>query len=119
MLLYVLLIGLYVVLMSGFLFWVIRRRRKIVEEIQREFSGETVLASTPKANYFGQQSAGMLRVRGNGILLLTPKELHFRMYAPGSSLEHPRLGPAIHPNAPFLFWKNHLSSAFTNQLLGR
>ena len=34
------------------------------------------------ANYFGQESLGTWKVRGNGVLLLTKSQLYFEMWKP-------------------------------------
>ncbi len=45
-------------------------------------AGERVLLREPAANLFGVRSQGMGQVRGNGVLTLTDRRLHFLMWLP-------------------------------------
>jgi len=44
--------------------------------------GEEIVLREPAANLFGLRSRGMGQVRGNGVLTLTDRRLHFLMWLP-------------------------------------
>ena len=52
------------------------------KEVLGRFQPGEVLLSSPNANFFGKTSLGMTQVRGNGVLVLTAKELFFEMWIP-------------------------------------
>ena len=56
--------------------------KKRINEILEKFSDKTILISNNMANFFGQESLGVWKVRGNGVLLLTEEELFFGMWKP-------------------------------------
>jgi len=56
--------------------------KKRINEILEKFSDKTILISDNMANFFGQESLGVWKVRGNGVLLLTEEELFFGMWKP-------------------------------------
>ncbi|MCK4953145.1 hypothetical protein KAS14_05120 [Candidatus Bathyarchaeota archaeon] len=53
-----------------------------INEVMEKFKDETVLGAFGSANFFGQESLGLGQVRGNGVLVLTEKELYFEMWSP-------------------------------------
>lgn len=61
--------------------WIRRLRRAAVEDLRRDVGGERVYRVND-CNFFGVLSSGYAQVRGNGVLALTEKGLHFRMLAP-------------------------------------
>ncbi|NHJ85704.1 MAG: hypothetical protein FK734_09600 [Asgard group archaeon] len=56
----------------------IDRSKKILEK----FEGSDIIRSFAGANFFGQESRGLWQFRGNGVLILTSKELFFEMWMP-------------------------------------
>jgi hypothetical protein len=60
--------------------------RKILKNrsagIGKKFEGREILFSSPGASYFGRESAGLWQVRGNGDLIITPREVYFEMWFP-------------------------------------
>jgi hypothetical protein len=57
-------------------------RRRTCEHIRRKFAGKLIVRESIGANFFGRSSLGMGQIRGNGVLVLTPGELYFMMFAP-------------------------------------
>ncbi|MHA2399680.1 MAG: hypothetical protein ACXADU_12430 [Promethearchaeota archaeon] len=53
--------------------------KKRINEIHEKFRGQTILLSDDMANFFGQESLGVWKIRGNGVLLLTKEDLFFGM----------------------------------------
>ena len=47
-----------------------------------KFKDEKVLGAFGSENFFGQESLGLGQIRGNGVLVLTEKELYFEMWHP-------------------------------------
>ena len=47
-----------------------------------QFQNKKIIHSDSFVNYFGRESQGMKQIRGNGILILTEKELYFELYLP-------------------------------------
>ena len=51
--------------------------KKRTQEIEEMFLGKNVILMSKGANFFGQQSKGAAKqIRGNGVLILTDKELY-------------------------------------------
>jgi len=65
--------------------WIRQIRKDAIAAIRRSTEGEEVYL-VEDCNFFGQQSAGYKQVRGNGILALTDKGIHFRMLIPSKEL---------------------------------
>jgi len=63
--------------------------KKRTREIEEQFTGKNILLTSRGANFFGQESKGLGQVRGNGVLLLTDKELYFGMWTPKKELKIP------------------------------
>jgi len=57
--------------------------------MEKRFVGQRIILTALNANFFGQQSKGGMRVRGNGILVLTEIELWFSLAAPERELSIP------------------------------
>ena len=60
--------------------------KKRIMEIHEKFEKEKVLIFDDIANFFGLESLGIWKVRGNGVLLLTDEELFFGMWKPKKAL---------------------------------
>ncbi|MEJ2294342.1 MAG: hypothetical protein P8Y23_06185 [Candidatus Lokiarchaeota archaeon] len=63
--------------------------KKRTREIEEQFAGKNVLLTSRGANFFGQESKGVNQIRGNGVLILTDKELYFGMWTPKKDLKVP------------------------------
>lgn len=61
--------------------------QKRIDEIMDKFQGKDIIISLNSANFFGQQSHKSLQMRGNGVLVLTQKELYFEMWHPKKVLQ--------------------------------
>ena len=68
-----------------FIWWFKRLRLEAVEDIRRDV-GEERVYNVEDCNFFGRQSVGYKQWRGNGVLALTDKGVHFRMLLPRKSL---------------------------------
>ena len=60
--------------------------RKRIEEIHEKFRDKKILLADDMSNFFGLESLGVWKVRGNGVLLLTEEELFFGMWKPQKEL---------------------------------
>lgn len=60
--------------------------KKRIEEIHQKFVGKEILIFDDMSNFFGQESLGVWKVRGNGVLLLIKEELYFGMWKPQKEL---------------------------------
>ncbi len=56
----------------------LRQQKKILEK----FKDKKILEMSAGANFFGQESSGMVQVRGNGALVLMEDSLYFKMWVP-------------------------------------
>ena len=63
--------------------------QKRINEIMDKFKGKDIIISLKSANFFGQQSRKSLQTRGNGVLVLTHKDLYFEMWHPKKVLQIP------------------------------
>jgi len=63
--------------------------RKRIEEILAKFDKENIIVMEESSNFFGQESKGTKQVRGNGVLLLTERDLYFEMWFPKKILKIP------------------------------
>jgi hypothetical protein len=86
-LLFVLIIVLLFLIsdIAFFVWWIRRLRAEAVSDLQETVSGEKVY-HVEDCNYFGLQSAGYKQWRGNGVLALTGRGIHFRMFVPRKTL---------------------------------
>jgi hypothetical protein len=64
--------------------------QKRTNEILAKFDERDIIISQNNANFFGQQSLKSFQIRGNGVLVLTTKELYFEMWHPKKTLQIPR-----------------------------
>ncbi len=64
-----------------FMWWIRRLRAEAIESLREAVGGEKVY-QVEDCNFFGLQSSGYKQWRGNGVLALTEKGIHFRMYIP-------------------------------------
>lgn len=71
---------LAILVVVGVVLIVVARRAKHVETAIEEELGDAIRSAT--VNGLGLQSRGRGQVRGNGRLVLTPEELHFRQWVP-------------------------------------
>ena len=55
-----------------------KRSKSILEK----FEGKDIIRALVGANFFGQESLKLRQVRGNGVFVLTSKELYFEMWMP-------------------------------------
>lgn len=60
--------------------------RKRINEIHEKYKDKNVLLVDDISNFFGLESSGVGKVRGNGVLLLTEQELFFGMWKPKKEL---------------------------------
>jgi hypothetical protein len=56
--------------------------RKRINEIHEKYKNKDVLIADDSSNFFGQESLGVGKIHGNGVLLLTEEELFFGMWKP-------------------------------------
>ena len=63
--------------------------QKRINDIMDKFKGKDIIISLKSANFFGQQSRKSLQTRGNGVLILTHKDLYFEMWHPKKVLQIP------------------------------
>ncbi|MFX0136171.1 MAG: hypothetical protein ACFFDN_21205, partial [Candidatus Hodarchaeota archaeon] len=56
--------------------------KKRISEIHEKYKDKNVLLADDMSNFFGIESLGVWKVRGNGVLLLTEEELFFGMWKP-------------------------------------
>jgi len=54
-----------------------------------EMGKDNILLIASNANFFGQESAGINQVRGNGTLVLTKDKLYFQLLLPKKIIEIP------------------------------
>ncbi|MHA2180581.1 MAG: hypothetical protein ACXAAH_04065 [Promethearchaeota archaeon] len=55
---------------------------KRIKELHEKYVEEKVLIFDDMVNFFGLESLGTWKVRGNGVLILTKQELFFGMWKP-------------------------------------
>ena len=60
--------------------------RKRIAETYEKFNYKEILVSDDMANFFGLESLGVWKIRGNGVLLLTKENLFFGMWKPKRDL---------------------------------
>jgi hypothetical protein len=53
--------------------------RKRIKEIHEKYKDKNILLVDHSSNFFGLESLGVWKVRGNGVLLITEDELFFGM----------------------------------------
>lgn len=63
--------------------------RKRINEIYEKLKDKKILLADDMSNFFGLESLGVWKVRGNGVLLLTEDELFFGMWKPQKELVIP------------------------------
>lgn len=57
-----------------------------INEIYHKYKEKQILIADDISNFFGLESAGVWKVRGNGVLLLTEEDLFFGMWKPKKDL---------------------------------
>jgi hypothetical protein len=60
--------------------------RKRINEIYEKYKEKNILLVDDSSNFFGLESLGVWKVRGNGVLLITEDELFFGMWKPKKEL---------------------------------
>jgi len=60
--------------------------KKRINEIHEKYKDKVILLADDIANFFGLESSGVWKVRGNGVLLLTQEDLFFGMWKPKKDL---------------------------------
>ncbi len=60
--------------------------KKRIIEIYEKFNDKKILIADDMANFFGLESLGVWKIRGNGVLLLTKEELIFGIWKPKRDL---------------------------------
>lgn len=60
-----------------------------INEIHEKYKDKDILIADDMSNFFGLESLGVWKVRGNGVLLLTEEELFFGMWKPRKHLMIP------------------------------
>ncbi len=60
--------------------------KKRINEIYENYKDKDILIADDMSNFFGLESSGVWKVRGNGVLLLTEEELFFGMWKPKKDL---------------------------------
>jgi hypothetical protein len=63
--------------------------KKRIKEIHEKFIKNNVIISDDNTNFFGLESLGVWKVRGNGVLLLTEEVLFFGMWKPKKEFSIP------------------------------
>ncbi|MFX1389489.1 MAG: hypothetical protein ACFE9Z_05430 [Promethearchaeota archaeon] len=63
--------------------------KKRINEIHQKFSYKNIILNDDYTNFFGLESLGVWKVRGNGVLLLTEEELFFGMWKPKKEFSIP------------------------------
>ncbi len=75
-----------VLVLAGLLVFLLAKLRQVrgvrEAEVAERLKGDTILFQDRSANFFGQESRGRTQVRGNGILTVTDKGVHFLMWVP-------------------------------------
>lgn len=80
--------------------------------IAAHYQPDEILMQDLKANCFGRDSTGRWQLRGNGALVLTPKQLHFFQFLPQSEMCVP-----LDAITEVTFTKRHLGKATLYDLL--
>lgn len=57
-----------------------------IEAALSKYQDRKILLTDTFANFFGLESQGTKQIRGNGILILTEKELYFELYLPTNKI---------------------------------
>ncbi|RJP31637.1 MAG: hypothetical protein C4536_07550 [Actinobacteria bacterium] len=68
-----------------FIWWFKRLRAEAIEDLHQAV-GEERVYQVEDCNFFGRQSSGYKQWRGNGVLALTDRGIHFRMFIPRKEL---------------------------------
>lgn len=61
-------------------------KRKRAEELFRNYHKDRIIYFSREVNFFGKHSDGSLNIKGNGSMLLTPDQLHFKKWIPVQDL---------------------------------
>lgn len=86
--------------------------KKRINEVYEKYKDKNILIADDVSNFFGLESLGVWKVRGNGVLLLTEEELIFGMWKPKKDLLIP-MKSIIEVTNP----KSHMHRAIFRPLL--
>ena len=86
--------------------------KKRINEIYAKYMSKDVLITDDMANFFGLESLGSWKIRGNGVLMLTEEELFFGMWKPKKEFSIP-LNSIIEVTNP----KSHMHKSVFRPLL--
>jgi len=67
-----------------------RAKARALLRAEKALRGETIILRDPGASFFGLGSRGKGQTRGNGLLILTDRQLWFHMWLPARELAIPR-----------------------------
>ncbi len=60
--------------------------KKRINEIHEKYDDKKILLVDDISNFFGLESSGVWKIRGNGVLLVTVEDLFFGMWKPKKDL---------------------------------
>ena len=86
--------------------------KKRINEIYAKYMSKDVLITDDMVNFFGLESLGSWKIRGNGVLMLTEEELFFGMWKPKKEFSIP-LNSIIEVTNP----KSHMHKSVFRPLL--
>ena len=66
-----------------------RMFKKRIKEILDKYKDNKIIIYDEMANFFGQESLGVWKIRGNGVLLLTDAALFYEMWKPKKGFSVP------------------------------
>ena len=66
-----------------------RMFKKRIKEILDKYKDNKIIIYDEMANFFGQESLGVWKIRGNGVLLLTDMALFYEMWKPKKEISIP------------------------------
>jgi len=61
-------------------------KRRRAEELFQNYHKDRIIYFSREVNFFGRKSEGKFSIRGNGSLILTPDQLHFKKWIPHEDL---------------------------------
>ena len=94
------------------LYFIRKYFNKKSSELLSTYSEREIIQKSIDANFFGLQSLGRRQVRGNGLLILTEREVIFYLYVPKKEFRIP-LKSIIRIDSP----KSHLGKTKSRLLL--
>ncbi len=70
--------------------WIKGMRDGAAEQVRRRLGEGRIRLVDDMANFFGLESDGLARIRGNGCLAATDEQVYFQMWKPSRQIEIPR-----------------------------